>query len=46
MAADPDAHEVSDAEFALMRRKPGRVVVVAAVEIHRVFSLALIAAEK
>jgi len=24
IAADPDAHEVSDAEFALLRRKPGR----------------------
>ncbi|OQW86196.1 MAG: hypothetical protein BWK72_18235 [Rhodoferax ferrireducens] len=24
IAADPDTHEVSDAEFALMRRKPGR----------------------
>jgi uncharacterized protein (DUF4415 family) len=24
IAADPDTHEVSDAEFALMRRRPGR----------------------
>ena len=26
IAADPDAHEVSDAEFALMRRRVGRPV--------------------
>jgi len=30
IAADPDAREVSDAEFALMRRRPGRPVAAAA----------------
>ncbi len=26
IAADPDTHEATDAEFALMRRRPGRPV--------------------
>ncbi len=30
IAADPDAREVSDAEFALMRRRPGRPAVAVA----------------